>query len=278
MAGRAGPTTAERRGAGSGPSRPSRPRPRRPRLPRLSRLPGGLRLRTLIVVTAALAVLVGGGAWVLYGSPWLRVERVTTSGTMALKPHEVRAAAGVPLGGPLISVDSGAIEERLRRELPRIDAVAVTRSWPHGISLKVTERTPVLLMKKGRKFIEVDAKGVRFATVEKAPRDTPLLEMATDPDGSAGASLRRFDAERLRREAVRVVAALPGAVAADTLAVKVRSYDSISLRLRDGRTVLWGSGEKGRAKAEALAALMKAVPKARHFDVSVPTAPASSAS
>nr|WP_157168423.1 FtsQ-type POTRA domain-containing protein [Streptomyces typhae] len=244
----------------------------------MPRLPGVPRPRTLIVVTAALAVLVGGGTWVVYGSPWLRVERVTTSGTMALKPGEVRDAAGVPLGGPLISVDSGAIEERLRRKLPRIDSVAVIRSWPHEISLKVTERTPVLLVKKGGKFIEVDAKGVRFATVDKAPRDTPLLEMATDPDGSAGASLRRFDAERLRREAVRVVAALPGAVAADTLAVKVRSYDSISLRLRDGRTVLWGSGEKGRAKAEALTALMKAVPKARHFDVSVPTAPASSAS
>ncbi|MFH9073347.1 cell division protein FtsQ/DivIB [Streptomyces alboflavus] len=273
MAGRAGPTTAERRGAGSAPSRPSRPR--RPRLPRALRAP---RVRLLIVLVLVLAVLAGGGAWVFYGSPWLRVERVTTSGTVVLKPHEVREIAGVPVGEPLISVDSGAIEERLRRKLPRIDSVDVVRSWPHGIALKVTERTPVLLIEKGGKFIEVDAKGVRFATVEKAPKGTPLLEMATDPSGSAAASLRRFDAARLRREAVRVVAALPGAVAADTRTVKVRSYDSISLRLRDDRTVMWGSGDKGRAKAEALAGLMKAVPKARHFDVSVPTAPASSAS
>lgn len=272
MAGRAGPTTAERRGAGSGPSRPSRPRLRRPRLPRL---PGA---RALIAVVAVLALLVGGGAWALYGSPWLRVEQVTTSGTMALTPREVRAAADVPLGEPLISVDSGAIEDRLLSKLPRIDSVGVVRSWPHGIGLKVTERTPVLLMKKGGKFVEVDAKGVRFATVEKAPRDTPLLEMATEPSGGTAASLRRFGADRLRREAVRVIAALPGAVAADTLAVKVRSYDSISLRLRGDRTVLWGSGEKGRAKAGALTALMKAVPKARHFDVSVPTAPASAPS
>ncbi|MBJ3807468.1 cell division protein FtsQ/DivIB [Streptomyces flavofungini] len=272
MAGRAGPTTAERRGAASGPSRP---RPRRPRLPRALR---ARRVRVLIVLVVALAVLAGGGAWVFYGSPWLRVERVTTSGTMVLTSHQVRESAGVPIGEPLISVDSGAIEERLRRELPRIDSVDVVRSWPHGIALKVTERTPALLIEKGGKFIEVDAKGVRFATVEKAPKGTPFLEMATDPSGSAAASLRRFDGTRLRREAARVVVALPGAVAADTRTVKVRSYDSISLRLRDGRTVMWGSGEKGRAKAEALAGLMKAVPKARHFDVSVPTAPASSAS
>ncbi|WJV51501.1 FtsQ-type POTRA domain-containing protein [Streptomyces flavofungini] len=244
-------------------------------MPRAPRAP---RVRLLIVLVLALAVLAGGGAWVFYGSPWLRVERVTTSGTMVLKPDEVRDVAGVPIGEPLISVDSGAIEERLKRKLPRIDSVDVIRSWPHGIALKVTERTPALLIEKGGKFIEVDAKGVRFATVEKAPKATPLLDMATDPAGGAAASLRRFDAARLRREAVRVVTALPGAVAADTRTVRVRSYDSISLRLRDGRTVMWGSGEKGRAKAEALAGLMKAVPKARHFDVSVPTAPASSTS
>ena len=46
------------------------------------------------------------------------------------------------------------------------------------------------------------------------------------------------------------------------------------LELSRGRTVVWGSGEKGAAKARALTALMKAAPKARHFDVSAPTAPA----
>ncbi|MFD9908636.1 cell division protein FtsQ/DivIB [Streptomyces sp. NPDC059063] len=262
----AGAKTAERRRPKSGPPRP---RSRRPRLPRP---------RTLIALAVALALVGGGGVWVLYGSPWLRVERVTTSGTVKLTPDAVLEAADVPLGGPLISVDSGAIEERLRRKLPRIDSVDIVRSWPHGIALKVTERTPVLLVEKGGKFVEVDAKGVRFATVDKAPKGAPLLELAADRSGDAAASLRRFGPDRLRREAVRVVADLPGSVAAETRAVKVRSYDSISLELADGRDVAWGSSERGRAKAEALTALMKAVPKARHFDVSVPTAPASSAS
>ena len=60
---------------------------------------------------------------------------------------------------PLISVDTGAVEDRLRAALPRIDSVDVVRSWPHGIGLKVTERKPVLLIEKGGKFIEVDADG-----------------------------------------------------------------------------------------------------------------------
>ncbi|MYW66250.1 FtsQ-type POTRA domain-containing protein [Streptomyces sp. SID8379] len=237
-------------------------------------------IRTLIV-TGVLLVLIGaGGIWLFYGSQWLRVERVTPSGTDVLTPAQVRDAAAVPVGAPLISVDTGAIEDRLRRELPRIDSVDVVRSWPHGIGLKVTERKPVLIAEDERnsgKFVEVDREGVRFATVDKAPKDVPRLELTPDRNGAA-ASLRRFGPERLTREAVRVAGRLPKAVARDTRTVKVRSYDDISLELTGGRTVDWGSGEQGAQKVRALSALLKAAPKARHFDVSVPTAPASAGS
>ncbi|MEU6675461.1 FtsQ-type POTRA domain-containing protein [Streptomyces sp. NPDC046853] len=235
------------------------------------------RPRTLILSLIALVLLGSGGVWLLYGSQWLRVERVTVSGTGILTPEEVREAAAAPIGAPLISVDTDALEDRLRKKLRRIDSVDVERSWPHEIGLKVTERKPVLLIEKGGKFVEVDAKGVRFATVGQAPKGVPLLELTPDRENAAS-SLRRFDSHRLRRESVSVAGALPAAVARDTRTVKVRSYDSISLELSGGRTVAWGSSEMGRTKASTLTALMKAAPKARHFDVSVPTAPASSTS
>ncbi|MER5884487.1 FtsQ-type POTRA domain-containing protein [Streptomyces sp. NPDC001941] len=267
----AGPTTAERsarkpkrtpKGASARPSRPGRgPRGRMP----------GPRALLLIAVTIA---LLAGGTWVLYGSEWLRVERVRTYGTRVLTPEQVEAVASVPVGAPLVSVDTDGIEDRLRRELPRIDTVDVVRSWPHGIGLKVTERQPVLLIGKGSKFIEVDARSVRFATVDKAPAGVPVLELTADQSPS----LRRFDADRLLAEAVRVRGELPPAVAKDTRKLRVRSYDSVTLELTRGRTVAWGSGEDGEAKARALTALMKAAPKAGHFDVSAPTAPAASGS
>ena len=261
----AGPTTA-RRGTGQqqdDPARPPRPTSRR----LLSR-------RLLIVITVGVLLLASGSVWALYGSSWLRAEQVTTTGVDVLTPAEVEAAAAVPIGAPMVSVDTDAIADRLRQKLPRIDSVDVVRSWPHGIGLKVTERKPVLLMKKDTKFIEVDVKGVRFATVDRAPKRVPLLELT--PDQSA--SLRRFGSGRLVREAVRVAGELPGAVAKDTRVVRVTSYDSISLELTGDRTVFWGSGEEGRVKARVLTALMKAAPKAGHFDVSAPTAPAVSGS
>lgn len=236
------------------------------------------RLRVIIILAVAFVLVSAGSVWLLYGSQWLRVERVSVSGTDVLTQKQVREAAAVPVGSPLISVDTDAIEARLRRKLPRIDAVDVTRSWPHGIGLKVTERTPVLLVQKGGKFVEVDDEGVRFATVSQAPKGVPALELTLTQPGSRAASLRRFGESRLVREAVRVAGDIPAAVARATRSVKVRSYDDISLELNDGRTVAWGGAEAGAAKARTLIALMKAAPDARHFDVSAPTAPVSSGS
>ncbi|WP_274557397.1 cell division protein FtsQ/DivIB [Streptomyces spiramyceticus] len=266
----AGPTTAqrgERQAQGSSAARP----PGGKRVGGRLRLPGRGRL---IVLLAAAVLLVSGGIWLLYGSSWLRVEQVKASGTKVLTPGEVRAAAAVPIGAPLVSVDTDAIEDRIGRKLPRIDSVDVVRSWPHGIALKVTERKPVLVIKKGAKFVEVDDESVRFAMVAEAPKGVPFLELV--PEESS--SLRRFGAGRLLEEAVRVTREVPESVDRDLRSVRVRSYDSITLELSGERTVMWGSGEQGAAKARALRALMKAAPSAEHFDVSAPTAPAASGS
>ncbi|MFF0276382.1 cell division protein FtsQ/DivIB [Streptomyces sp. NPDC004330] len=269
----AGPTTAEKngaseskrssRGSSDGPSREGARNHR-------FRAPGA---RVLLLALAVL-LLAAGGLWALYGSNWFRVERVKTSGTSVLTPREIEAAAAVPMGAPLVTVDTEAIEARLRRGFPRIESVDVVRSWPHGIGLKVTERKPVLLIEKGGRFVEVDATGMRFATVDTAPRGIPRLVL----DSAASPSLRRFGADRLLREAVRVRGELPAEIAGDTRVVRVTSYDSVTLELTRGRTVFWGSGEHGPVKARVLTALLKATPKAGHFDVSAPTAPASSRS
>ncbi|MFF4579168.1 cell division protein FtsQ/DivIB [Streptomyces sp. NPDC001373] len=269
---RRGPSgRAGRGGTGAGASRP--PKSPKSTSPRGS---GGGRPRRvrLLVTLAAAALLAGGAAWALYGSSWLRVEKVTASGTEVLTPEQVLSAAAVPVGAPLVSVDTGEIASRVRARLSRIDSVDVVRAWPHGIGLKVTERKPVLLIKKGTDFIEVDATGARFDTVAKAPVGVPLLEMAADRSPSA----RRFDEERLLREAVGIAGSLPDAVAKETVQVRVGSFDSVVLELTKGRTVVWGSGELGEAKGRALTALLKASPRADHFDVSVPTAPAVSGS
>ncbi|GAA2444101.1 cell division protein FtsQ/DivIB [Streptomyces macrosporus] len=272
----AGRTTTAERGAG-GPRRPGRGAvpPPAARRPAPGRPDDRRRRRLLLVLALAPALVLGGCAlWVLYGSSWLRVESVTVTGTRVLTERQVRGVAAVPVGDPLVSVDPEAVERRLLDGLPRIDSVEVVRSWPHGIEVRVVERRPVVVMAEKRGYAEVDGEGVRFGTVAERPGGVPLLvvDLADSP------SRHRFGAERMRREAVRVASALPDGVRRDTRTIRVRSYDSITLELTGGRTVVWGSAEKSAAKAESLTLLMKAADGAERFDVSVPGAPAASGS
>ncbi|MYS19602.1 FtsQ-type POTRA domain-containing protein [Streptomyces sp. SID4948] len=222
----------------------------------------------------ALTVLIAGGTWAVYGSPWFRARTVAVSGSRELTPNQIRRAAAVPLGGPLISVDTGAVRKRLLAALPRIDTVEVTHSWPHTVRVRVTERTAAAALESGGSFVEIDREGVRFATVDRAPKGVPLVQLA--PAGTP--SLRYFGTTQLLRSAIAVAGDLPGTLRGRATAIRVRSYDGITVELTHGREVVWGSAQDGARKAVILSALMKAEPRATHFDVSAPTAPAASGS
>lgn len=259
---RAEPSSGPPEGA---PARDHEPVPRRRGLPRP---------RVLVAAAFAAAVLAGAGAYLLYASDAMRVQKVRVSGTRVLTDREVRQASGVAANTPLAAVDPDAVAASLTTRLPRIASVDVARQWPHTVELTVRERRPAAVVEKGDRYVEVDAHGVRYATVRRAPRGTPLLELRT----SDSPGLRRFGADRLRQEAAGVAARLPGELRGRTRAVVVRSYDSITLELSEGRTIAWGSSEHTDVKAKTALVLMKVEPKADHFDVSAPNAPAASGS
>jgi cell division protein FtsQ len=233
------------------------------------------RRRAVLAALVALTLVTGGTTWALYGSAWFRATQVRVNGAGVLTAAQIERAAVVPLGGPLLSVDTGAVRRRVLAALPRVRDVAVTRSWPHTVRVEVTERTAsAVLAAPGGKFTEVDRDGVRFATAARAPRGVPLVQLT--PVDSA--SLRHFGTRGLLRAAIEVSRDLPDSVRGRATTIRVRSYDGITVELSGGREVMWGSAEDGARKAEVLTALLKAQPEATRFDVSAPTAPAAAGS
>ena len=65
---------------------------------------------------------------------------------------------------------------------------------------------------------------------------------------------------------------LPSDLAARVDHVEVQTIDQITLVLRDGRQVLWGSAEQSELKARVLPELL-AAQRAQVYDVSVPESP-----
>ena len=103
---------------------------------------GPRRLRTIVIlVLAAARSSAAGAVWVLYGSRWLRVERVTVSGTDVLtrdrcaKPPTCRSERRWSPSTPTRSRPDCA------GNCPGSTRLRSVRSWPHGIGLKVIERT-----------------------------------------------------------------------------------------------------------------------------------------
>jgi cell division protein FtsQ len=232
------------------------------------------RRRALLAAVLTLAVLAGGGSWLVWGSPLLRAEHVTVQGNHVVSDDQIIRAAHVPLGGALLSVDTGAVRHRLLKALPRLGEVRVRRSWPHTVRLVVTERTASAVLPDGSRWTEVDGSGVRFATVDHAPKGVPVLRL----DDPLAASVRQFGTQRLLRAAIRVSADLPARLRGHATAILVHSYDGITVELTGGRTVVWGSQDQGARKAAVLTALMKAEPDAFRYDVSAPDAPAADVS
>jgi cell division protein FtsQ len=229
----------------------------RKRFARRQRARRWLAWRRVAVAALAVAVVVGG-AWLVFFSSVLAVNGVRVTGTESLDPRVVRRAAHVPLGGPLATVDLDAVSRRVRA-MPAVKSVDVSRSWPDRVRIDVVERQAVAVVQRNGVLRGLDEDGVLFRRYPSRPGSLPLVHTG---------SRTRTDA---LAEAARVGASLPPSLAARVDYLEVQTVDEISLKLRNGKTVLWGSASDSADKADVLEALLQH--KASYYDVSVPGDP-----
>ncbi|WP_241153916.1 cell division protein FtsQ/DivIB [Nocardioides pantholopis] len=213
--------------------------------------------RRVGVGVLVLAVLAGGG-YAVWFSSWLAVSEVRVRGVEVLTADAVRAAADVPDGTALATVDLPAVEARVEA-LAAVASATVTRQWPDGVLVEVEERETVAVVELGGTVRGMDEDGVVFRTYRRAPAGVPRVE-----------AVGVIDAEALT-ESAQVVAALPDDLAVRIDHVQVGTVDRIALVLRDGRRVVWGSAEDSARKADVLERLISR--RARTYDVSVPGRP-----
>lgn len=213
---------------------------------------GRRRLRRLTLVLAVVALVVT--ALAATRSPLLDVDRVAVTGNDRTSADEVRRAAGIVRGEPLVSVDPGAVAARIE-ELPWVESADVERSWPSTVEVQVTERVAVAMVQlTGDHAAMVDADGW-VVDVESRPADA-----AADPAGPlvlTGIDGRVAEGERLdddARAALEVAAAvaerMPGAVASVSAdldaelveggAIRFGSVDDLDDKVTAAKTVLSG--------------------------------------
>jgi cell division protein FtsQ len=214
-----------------------------------------------VIASVLLVGLVAGAAWLLFLSSVLTVKKVDVQGESQLSRQQILQAADVPTGGHLARLDLDAIRSRVSALAP-VRHVDVSREWPDGVLIRVTERTAVAVVQIGGAFHAMDADGVLFRDYARAPVGMPRVVSSADTGSAALA------------EAARVIASLPHALAARVDHVQVQGIDQISLAMRGGATVVWGSDAQSALKAEVLTRLLAR--PAGTYDVSVPGQPVTS--
>lgn len=207
----------------------------------------------LLLLTAA---VVGIAAWLVFFSPVLGVREIQVVGNAGLSAEQVRQTAQVAGGVPLATVDVAEVKARIAA-IARVESVKVSRTWPDTLRVEIVEREPVAVVPTGGGSALMDRFGVVVEVRAVAPPTLPVLRVARpDPRDPATAA------------ALTVITALPSDLARRVAEVLAPSAETVSLRLKDGREIMWGGGDRPADKAKILVTLLER--RADSYDVSSP--------
>lgn len=197
-------------------------------------------------ITAASVVLVlGVSILVAVFSPLMALRTIEVKGTNRVDESALRQALSDQIGTPLARLDFDAIKRDVAG-FPLIESYVTEEAPPHTLVVTVTERTPVVAVRSGSTFDLVDPAGIVVQSSPKRPATMPLADIARARLGSSSF-----------RTMTEVVLALPSTVRSQVTRVAGSTADDVTLTLKDGSTVVWGSPDDSDAKAELLAALVK---------------------
>lgn len=221
------------------------------------------RPRLIAGTVIGLVLVLGGLVWLGWFSSFVVVKRVAVEGVPASQVEAIRRAAAVPMGVPLMRVDTGQVVERLEADRT-LREIRVSRRLPDTIVVAGTPRVPVLAVRNPKGQVEVvDAEGVVFRTVASPPRGVPLVTAGSELVTASGL-----------RAALQALGALTPALRSAVSGVTVTAADHVTFTLKvssGSRTVIWGGLGDARTKAR-LVEILAAEPGTT-IDVSVPESP-----
>ncbi|MDA8310442.1 MAG: FtsQ-type POTRA domain-containing protein [Actinomycetota bacterium] len=207
------------------------------------------RLRAALSVLGVVVLL--AGSWFALHSRLFAARVVTVVGSVHTPVDQVVAAAGLADHPPLIDVGAAAAAGVER--LPWVARATVTREWPDGVRIAVTERVPVAALEEAppaRGWALVDRHAKVLQVLAQPPAGLARVAGARAP-GPPGTAVRGVGA------ALRIATSLPEAFARQVASVREDRAGDVTLQLTSALTVYLGSSEQLHAKYEDVAAILK---------------------
>jgi cell division protein FtsQ len=224
---------------------------------------GSLAARVVIGV-----VLSGIAAWVVLNSAVFAVRDFRVLGASAVPDREVLRIAAIDEGDNLITLPTAEVAARLEGH-PWIEDAAVDRDLPATVVIRVLERRPAGWVEDPDGPVVVAGDGTVLARQDGPPRVLPSVGMWPE-------SLAPGDRIGGPVDELEVTSAM-----SPWLLRRIASADlddgDVTMELRDGGSVIYGTPNEVGAKNRALAGMLQWAEeqgmKVRTVDVRVPSAP-----
>lgn len=210
--------------------------------------------RRIIIGVVVAVVVIAIAALVLPRTQAFAVKDITVAGATQLSPEEVKTATGIAPGTPIGAVDTHDAAVGVAG-LPWVESVTVTRSWPSTIEVELTEHTAVAFVSEPDGKHLIDAEGQEFA-VDDPPAGAVEITGAAAGDDAVLAG------------GVGVASSISGPNREAVESIEARSPNTFVLKLKDGRTVVWGASENNANKALALETVLQR--EGQEFNISNP--------
>lgn len=177
----------------------------------------------MALVLAVVAVI--GGCIALYSSSLFTIRTVEVVGAAHVSPAAVRSLARVPAGATLIRFPSDAVAQRVSAN-PWVASVSVSRVFPSGMRIRITERTPIAVLDNGQTLWLIDGSGMVIAPPTTETSGTlPVIRDVPGLDPKPG---RRTVSEPLLN-ALKVLTGISRPLAATVRTVSAPSVDGTVL-------------------------------------------------
>lgn len=227
------------------------------------------RRRRIAFAVASVVIAVGLGVLAV-GSPLLDVDRVLVEGAQRADAEEIEAAAAVELGDRMVTLDVGAVSERVER-LAWVEEASVSRRWPGTVHIAVTEARAAAYAMVGGQVALVGSRGRVLAVVPAAELPAGLVEIR-------GVRVLPEPGEQLYPLGVAgVTRELPTELAQQVEAVDLGRVDDVVLVLRAAPEIRLGNLEdvsyKGAVALAVLERLGEETADVSYVDVAVPSRP-----
>lgn len=208
------------------------------------------RFVVIACVISVLAVLAGAGVFALR-SDVFTVRELDVQGNSRVASEDVLAKAVLD-GASMFTVKLGEAEKRIAA-LPFVKSVSISKHWPAGVTIRITERTVWGTWEQSGVQYAIDREGIVLSTSQPGPGGAPVIESA-EPGG-------RQEGDHVDRQAVdaaaEIYAELPAVLGVQVAQVAFTAGKGVQVTTTDGRVAIFGDSSSIAYKLAVWAATQK---------------------